>query len=141
MNYFYNDFFPNTYYLKSLPIKESILLGLKYFLNPITSNYWFFVFLIIFINYKKLNFFQKFVTISILFQFIYIIWAGGDIFYNSRFLILIIPILIFIFIDLVYEYLSNIKFKFIDKKIFIISMSLIFIFLQYLNPYNLKTFF
>ena len=141
MNYFYNDFFPNTYYLKSLPIKESILLGLKYFLNPITSNYWFFVFLIIFINYKKLNFFQKFVTISILFQFIYIIWAGGDIFYNSRFLILIIPILIFIFIDLVYEYLSNIKFKFINKKIFIISMSLIFIFLQYLNPYNLKTFF
>ena len=141
MNYFYNDFFPNTYYLKSLSINESILLGFKYFLNPLKSNYWFFIFLIIFINYKKLNSFQKFVTISILFQFIYLIWVGGDIFNNSRFLILIIPILIFIFVDLVYEYLSSIKFKFINKKFFISYVLLIFIFLQYLNSQNVKTFF
>ena len=99
MLYFFSDIKPNTAYLKILPFKDSFLLGIKYLTNPISSNYWVFIFLFICSFYSKLNLAQKLIIKCLVAQIAYIIYVGGDVFLNSRFLILLIPILVVLFFD------------------------------------------
>jgi hypothetical protein len=137
MMYFYSDIFPNTYYHKQMSLGDSLFSGVRYILNPTTTNLWFYVFVFVLLFYSKLNQVQKFFVHCISLQILYIIWVGGGTYENGRFLILIIPILIILFVDTLDIFLrSKLSETFVPKVRGVIII--LFLFAQYLQPINIK---
>jgi len=137
MMFYFSEIKPNTAYLKMLSIKDSLFLGIKYILSPGLSNLWPYAFLFILISYSKLNSVQKFFVKCILAQLAYIIYVGGDFFYNARFFILIIPVLIILLVDVLDVFLEkNVKKDFFVK----IRSGLLIFFLigQFINYHNIR---
>ena len=139
MLYFFSDVKPNTAYLKILSLKDSFLLGIKYLVNPLSSNYWLFIFLFICSFYSRLNLAQKLIIKCLIAQIIYIVYVGGDVFTNSRFLILFIPILIILFFDTLDIFFKKFHKKTVNQKTYILIVAIILL-AQYFNPTNLKDY-
>ena len=139
MLYFFSDIKPNTAYLKILSFKDSFLLGIKYLINPLSSNYWILIFLFICTFYSKLNLAQKLIIKCFIAQIIYIIYVGGDVFLNSRFLILLIPILVVLFFDTLDIFFKKFYKKNINQIMYLVIVMLILV-AQYINPINFKNY-
>jgi hypothetical protein len=92
MNYFYDDWFPNTAYLKTADFGTALKSGLVYIINPDRSSIAPYIILALWI-FKPANIGAKFFIIAATFHLFYVFLIGGDFFQNGRFFIVITPIL------------------------------------------------
>ncbi len=93
MDMYYNEFFPNTAYLKSLPFMQSIGIGLTYLINPFQAGL-VPIILILIIILRPSSSFVKFIILVSLAHMAYVVAIGGDIFANGRFFLILLPVLV-----------------------------------------------
>ncbi|MEO1562370.1 MAG: hypothetical protein AAFR98_02950 [Pseudomonadota bacterium] len=94
MNYYYQDFVPNTAYLKLSTPMEAIHLGVSYILD--LNKVWLFpIFVFALIGLTPSLIFKNFLIIVSICQIIYVVLIGGDVFKDARFLLSLLPTVFF----------------------------------------------
>ncbi len=92
MDYYYDSFVPNTFFLKSTGIENRISLGIKYVINPMKSGYVPIALVCLLCVWKKLDVREKVILISCLAHVVFIVFIGGDVFSGGRFFLVLLPI-------------------------------------------------
>jgi len=90
---YYGDILPNTAYLKVINWNGRLVAGLL-FIKGIISHYLFLLVLVVLYTIKSRRAEVVYLTLTIFIYLGYIICVGGDNFYNNRFLLPFIPLLL-----------------------------------------------
>lgn len=99
MQYWYGDFFPNTYYLKMNPhLWQSISQGAAYVVNPISSGPVPIIGAALGLLWRSLSRGERIILISLAVHTLYIIYIGGDYFGHGRFYLVFFPIITLILV-------------------------------------------